>query len=561
MKSDLSRTPFSRFGSYLTLVERRPGEHGQADAQSPGVWVSGVHGFHASRDTFRISLWDADQELPFTIEMAPTLLTLRARTGCVEICLPTPGMVRMRCRGVTLRLMLQDAPFNYVVPLDESRWLVNTASAYQMCTVDPLAGHFSVEGERNQSHATGITLALEPHADAAGDMTLQFHVGFSGPPTVTEAFDESVARVTQSFEAFAAPYRRPESAWSQTIEQAAWLNWSCVVGPSGHLKRDSMLMSNNRMTNIWSWDHAINALALARVHPDLAWDQLLTIFDHQLDSGQLPDYINDTVRLYSYVKPPIHGWILGRMLEANPALAERLPEIYEPLTKWTQWWCQHRLRDGLPVIYHGNDTGWDNATVFDAGVPATSCDIAAFLILQMEMLAKMADTLDQSAAAASWRTRAQEMLDQLVRQLWTGTQFRVCPMNPQSDSLFGALPLILGHRLPEEIRTQLVAKIRHHLTDWGLATEHPESPCYDADGYWRGPIWAPPTLILFEALRAIGAAELAQDVATRFCLLCDKSGFAENFDACTGAPLRDPAYTWTASVFLLMACKENRSPK
>jgi hypothetical protein len=42
-------------------------------------------------------------------------------------------------------------------------------------------------------------------------------------------------------------------------------------------------------------------------------------------------------------------------------------------------------------------------------------------------------------------------------------------------------------------------------------------------------------------------------VARRFCETCRTSGFAENFDAITGAPLRDKAYTWTASVFLLLA--------
>lgn len=35
--------------------------------------------------------------------------------------------------------------------------------------------------------------------------------------------------------------------------------------------------------------------------------------------------------------------------------------------------------------------------------------------------------------------------------------------------------------------------------------------------------------------------------------LCDKSGFAECFDALTGAGQRDRAYTWTASIFLLLA--------
>jgi hypothetical protein len=35
--------------------------------------------------------------------------------------------------------------------------------------------------------------------------------------------------------------------------------------------------------------------------------------------------------------------------------------------------------------------------------------------------------------------------------------------------------------------------------------------------------------------------------------LCEKSGFAENFDAETGTGLRDRAYTWTASSYLIFA--------
>ena len=43
-------------------------------------------------------------------------------------------------------------------------------------------------------------------------------------------------------------------------------------------------------------------------------------------------------------------------------------------------------------------------------------------------------------------------------------------------------------------------------------------------------------------------------MAERFCDLCVKEpGFWENYDALTGKGLRCPGYTWTASVFLLMA--------
>ncbi|HOW00152.1 MAG TPA: glycogen debranching protein, partial [Rhodoglobus sp.] len=73
------------------------------------------------------------------------------------------------------------------------------------------------------------------------------------------------------------------------------------------------------------------------------------------------------------------------------------------------------------------------------------------------------------------------------------------------------------------------------------------------DGYWRGPIWAPSTVLIESGLRASGFVELADTVSERFRVLCEKSGFAENFDAVTGAGLRDRAYSWTASSYLLLA--------
>lgn len=83
--------------------------------------------------------------------------------------------------------------------------------------------------------------------------------------------------------------------------------------------------------------------------------------------------------------------------------------------------------------------------------------------------------------------------------------------------------------------------------------EHRDSPAYDSNGYWRGPVWAPSTMIVVSGLLAAGEEKLARTIAARFCRMCAKSGFAENFDALTGEGLRDRSYTWTSSVLLILA--------
>jgi glycogen debranching enzyme len=395
------------------------------------------------------------------------------------------------------------------------------------------------------------------------EVLLHAHVGFTEPREFPETFAAAVARVTAEFQQFLAPYRVAGVAaeFAETVANAVYLNWSCIVQAQGHFHRPSMLMSKNWMTNVWSWDHALNALALGRFHPELAWDQFMTIFDHQLPTGQLPDFVNDAVRLYSYVKPPIHGWVYGQLRQMHPWFDDRkrLAEAYEPLCRWTEWWFRFRCTGGdpLPLYYHGNDCGWDNATVFDAGVPARAPDLAAFLVLQLEQLAEIATRLGRTGEAAEWRARAEELLTALLARFWNGRKFVVLNAAGDaavaSDSVFGCLPVVLGKRLPASVRSALAVEVRRHLTAWGLATEHPESPLYKAAGYWRGPVWAPPTLIIVNGLRQIGERELADEITRRFCALCRQSGFAENFDALTGAPLCDPAYTWTAGTFLALA--------
>lgn len=562
MTTNLAQQPFSRFGSYITVMEHPADSPRRPAALAPGVWLSGVHGFHAARETFRLSLWRDGAELPLRVSTTAAVLRLETDGGLAELCLAEPELIRIRCRGATLRLLLRDASYTYVVPQPGPRWLINTAQAFLFYTVYPLAGDCQVTGTWGKAKATDVAVEVVPPPGSSAEVVLQQHVGFAEARTITGTFDEAVRGVAAEFDAYAAPYRQADSPLATTIERAAWLNWSCVVGPRGHFQRPSMLMSKNWMANVWSWDHAINALALGASHPALAWDQLLTIFDQQLPTGQLPDFVNDAVRLYNYVKPPIHGWVLRELLARHPWFAdrERLGAFYGPLARWTDWWLRFRLHPelGLPMYYHGNDSGWDNATVFDAGVPAVAPDAAAFLILQLETLADLADRLGRPAEAVHRRAQAQELLARLLRHLWDGRRFVVRNAAGQiaerSDSLFGALPIILGQRLPAAVRTALVTEIRRHLTEWGLATENAVSPLYEPAGYWRGPIWAPPTLIVVAGLRAAGEAALADDIAQRFCRLCRHAGtFAENFDARTGQPLCDPAYTWTSSVFLLLA--------
>jgi glycogen debranching enzyme len=179
----------------------------------------------------------------------------------------------------------------------------------------------------------------------------------------------------------------------------------------------------------------------------------------------------------------------------------------------------------------------------------------------MDVLADLAERLNRPPEAVVWSARADALLSAMVGRLWDSQRFTVRRVddgliNPTSRSALVFMPLVLGRRLPPSVREAMIAELRHpggQLGPHGLMSEHPESPHYVPDGYWRGPVWSPPTLLVSTGLAELGEMELARAVASRWAACCARHGFAENFNALTGAPQRDRAMPWASAVWLLLA--------
>ncbi|GIE91507.1 MGH1-like glycoside hydrolase domain-containing protein [Actinoplanes regularis] len=159
-----------------------------------------------------------------------------------------------------------------------------------------------------------------------------------------------------------------------------------------------------------------------------------------------------------------------------------------------------------------------------------------------------------AVAARQWKATAGEIRTAMLR-LWDGSRFlaRNAETGEIGTSTLDLMPIAVGAGLPGQVSDTLAGRIAAHLTAHGPATEPTNSAQYASDGYWRGPIWAPSTVLIEDCLRRAGHVTLADEISQRFRVLCEKSGFAENFDAETGTGLRDRAYTWTAASYLIFA--------
>jgi len=560
MNFDIKDIPFSRYGSWLSIsmiegaFAKRKGVR--------GLVLRTVRAGNFHPEIFVLQVLKDGELASYDIEASPERLRLVNEHGSVEICMPEPEVVRCKGNGLGLRLQAKsEKGFEYMIPYDDSQNSINAVGAGIRFALTPLAGKISYESKWTNGHDTDFQLDFIPDETGVFEMGLHEYLTAWPKTDYRKSFTACKEQVVASFSEWQDMQLEIPEEYQAEKDLAAYINWSCMVNPEGLIKRPSMLMSKNWMTNIWSWDHCFNAIALAEKNSDLAWDQFMTLFDHQDTFGAIPDYINNLKSEWNFLKPPIHGWALQKMMKYHDYSDKRLLEAYLPLCKWTDWWLLHRDydNDGIPQYDHGNDSGWDNSTVFSRRPPIESPDLVTFLILQMDVLADVAERLGELDASILWKEKARSLYSKFKKHSLCDDRFISLQSGTHSvvanQSLLEFTPLLLGDRLPANVRDALIERLHAEsfITEWGLATESPDSAEYISDGYWKGPIWAPSTMLILEGLVKSGEIELAGDLAEKFIKLCRKSGFAENFDALTGNSLRDKAYTWTSSIFLILA--------
>lgn len=559
MLFDIDHVPFSRKGRFLTLSTMRvPGRDGERALYLRRV--SGGDERPSLGRLCRVELLDGNgRPAAARFELSPDQLVARTGEGIVRFVIGDGERLHIRGENAGVRFHVEGSRYDYVYRTPGGEYCLVAASENVKLIPRACLGDLAVSGKWDRDRSTDVSFTL------SGEGTFEGNVDFFRalpPPKSPGSFEVAHAAVAAEFSAWyrSIPAGVPGQEEAQRL--AAYLLWANTVPAEGVLTRPAIYMSKNAMINIWSWDNAFSALGVAGFDEELAFDQFAAIFDHQDASGLLPDYVNDREALFAFTKPPVHGWAVSCLARENPAFLtpERRAYLRDAIGRQVSYWLTHGRAGGgvLPSYFHGNDSGWDNASFFAEGGPVLSPDLPVFLILACEALANLLE--DDTEKAARWLRTADELQALLVGTLWTGETFaarlaadpkRILP----GDSLIQFMPLLLGSRLPGTMCRQLVARLVEgaFITDWGPATESPRSSYYEDDGYWRGPIWAPTTYLLWDGLRRQGERALAREIAQRFCALANAHGMAENFDARSGRGLRDRAFAWTSAVYLLLA--------
>jgi neutral trehalase len=124
----------------------------------------------------------------------------------------------------------------------------------------------------------------------------------------------------------------------------------------------------------------------------------------------------------------------------------------------------------------------------------------------------------------------------------------------QARSAAGLAPLYAG--VPSRLRAQRMVEelggSRVHVGENGFAVTSlaPDDPGFDANRYWRGPVWPILNWVLQRGLDRYGYAELATQVRSALIELARVGGFWEHYNPTTRRGHGGEQFAWTAGLVL-----------
>ncbi|MRJ47195.1 amylo-alpha-1,6-glucosidase [Fundicoccus ignavus] len=545
MRIDITKIPFSRFGSYFVIscIEKE-------------FWLRDVRG----GDEAPSQLFKLIFDQPVDYHCTETQLTIYHKnypTAKVEFIMPEANSLHIRTTGMSVEMVADKIRYDTFNAIGNDEFEYISYKKEMKYRLSLLTGVVNVDAPWKIVGNERISLTLMPDSELH---MVNYRVVLREEKSVI-SFEDSQVKLQDNYQIWRNKMPTSHERYQESHELATYLLWANTVSQDGLLTHDITYMSKNWMQNIWSWDNCFNAILLAEQYPALAYQQLEVFIDHQDTSGAYPDFINDKYVSYNCVKPPIHAWAYQKMMSINNYFCEpaRLSVIYDSFVANTNFWLNYRMEDGLPYYTHGNDSGWDNASIFHEGFPVTAPDLSAYLIQQMDILASMAQELGKLDESSNWQRQADDLFDRFLPAFNVDGQLRAFhtyskELVKSTSSAMLYLPIVIAYRLDKKLSSSLVQQLLSRFEcRYGLATEEATSPMFKGDGYWLGPIWAPETYIFVDALNRAGYQEAAYRISEKFCEAALIGGLAENYNPHTAEGNDDLAFSWTSSVFLLLA--------
>ncbi len=337
----------------------------------------------------------------------------------------------------------------------------------------------------------------------------------------------------------------------------------------------------------WLWDSCFHAIAWAAIGDDRGVVELTTTLASAFPSGFVPHmaYQGETIRrgpredASSLTQPPVFAHAAALLRRAGFRLDDQL---IESVRRGVQALLDLRIdRDGLVVILHPWEAGWDDSPRWDGWAASSDwdrdrwtqvdLDLVDALHFDEEGVARNSDAFVVASAGfnailahaticlagltgdAGWAARARDLADAIDRVCWDPELgYWVDHVHVgdgagrSAPTIDGLLPALItsdetkGRRAVEHLRTRF---LREH----GVAYVATDDERFRPDQYWRGTAWTPLDQYAHLVAERWGETELAAAIAAAARRGALTSGLAEHRNPLTGEGHGAVPQTWTAA--------------
>ena len=556
---------FKRRGAWFGISVRANGYGTSA------IHLATLHGGAArARDGSKlIDLWPTfeGRRIPFAVQGEADELTLLTRYGNVRFTFGSPTLLMaVGDPGMGLHFEKSMEQHETVKPRKNGAWEAAFRWTCSMVfqALDGSGFSFGSYWDWDKLSSGDIKGDTSPGPDGRFTLAMEEFTHAAYPRELYPTYEEARADMRADWERFYAAMPAFIAPYEEARADAEYTLWSYLTNPTQRVDHSMIVMLGQELAS--QWQMCQNSAAL-EPNLDISIDLLLSPTDRVSPYGQFSDLYNDATTVTQMIKPPVHGWTL-KLLMAHRDLKKELPpgkleEIYDAVSAWGRWFpaCRDEDGDGLPAYEHGDETGFDDCTLFIEHMQMASPDLSAYLVLLYEALGDLAILLEKPVDAEDWYAQSRELLDRMLKEMWDGEHFvGIVPWTHEkvfSGSLIHYIPAVLGDRLPAEVLDKLAADLLEEgvfLSPYGLAMERMDSDWFEATGrsIARGNIVPPSMLFICSGLLSSRRRDAGRLITERYCTALMKFGMPFLINPIMGGGGGFHGGSWPACVYTVL---------
>ena len=567
----LERLPFTVAGAFFGIYQNYDDKNLYLSIyRSPNV-------MHDRTNLLKLTpVNSAGNPLTFIYECDPAKLTVRTDEGMLEFTYQNEQTMRVRTTGITLRIDNEPRMHEGAYQRNGGKEIELAFSFMGKLLINSISGVMD-----NNIFWNYAKVRPDPYTiNITGECAIHEYMSNGTADAEYPTFDAAYQKTLSEFERFRTAYPRYPEQYADMSTRAIWNIWHSQLGPRGHLTSTPIYMHKLFMDRAFGWHHGFHAMAASR-NAKLAVQMMLAMFDYTNELGVFPDNLSDQRQeTWISTKPPIFGYALCYVLDRfdlSELHTDDYQQLYDKLSKYTMYWFTHHdhANTGIPSYYHIDESGYDESTLFNEGLPIQSPDLQAYIVTLCEACSRLAAILGNATESAHWESEGQRILDFLINELWDGEQF--CARLPGKNnklhkcgSIAQLQPIMLGKRLPAEIVAKLKSRLldeTEFLSDYGITSENMRSKEFFVSGFTHGSIVAPAQALIILGLHDAGETEAARLIAARYLNALNAEGLAlgihpyrvepvmkrDTIKVYSGQSVAFPFSAWVASIYLILA--------